>query len=189
MQGQWGWLKGGVALGLTFLLAVTLVKPIGVSTQFVIADGLIWSLFDRDLVTSDSTAKSGFSSHNAYLDKSGGKYAKSVANPINYGFVFVLAMIAGGFLSSRLGARTREPQVPEVWSQRFGHNRALRMGTAFAAGTLVVFGARLAGGCTSGHMMSGMMQTSLSGYMFALGAFAVAIPTAMLVFGRHQAGD
>jgi hypothetical protein len=34
-------------------------------------------------------------------------------------------------------------------------------------------------------MMSGMMQTSLSGYMFALGAFAVAIPTAMLVFGRR----
>jgi uncharacterized membrane protein YedE/YeeE len=185
MQGQWSWLKGGIALGLTFLLAIALVKPIGVSTQFVIADGLIWSLFDRDLVTEESTATTGFSSHNAYLDKSGGKYAKSVANPVNYGFVFVLAMIAGGFLSSRLGGRNRESEIPDVWAQRFGDKPALRMGMSFAAGAVVVFGARLAGGCTSGHMMSGMMQTSLSGYMFALGAFAVAIPTAMLVFGRR----
>ncbi len=188
MQGQWGWLKGGLALGLTFLLAVALVKPIGVSTQFVIADGLLWSLFDHDLVTEDRTAKNGFSSRNAYLDKSGGKYAKSIAKPASYGLVFVLAMIAGGFLSSRLGTRKREPQIPEVWSQRFGDNYALRMGMSFVAGMIVVFGARLAGGCTSGHMMSGMMQTSLSGYLFALAAFAVAVPTAMLVYGRREAG-
>ena len=35
-QTQWNWLTSGVALGVTFLLAVLLVKPIGVSTQFVI---------------------------------------------------------------------------------------------------------------------------------------------------------
>jgi hypothetical protein len=184
MQHQWTWLKGGVALGLTFLLAVTLVKPIGVSTQFVITDGLIWSLVDRDLVTADADSKSGYASQNAYLDKSGGKYAGSVANPLNYGLIFVLAMIAGGFLSSRLGGRERESDVPPVWSQRFGDSRFLRMGASFAGGVLVVFGARLAGGCTSGHMMSGMMQTSLSGYLFALGAFAIAVPTAILLFGR-----
>jgi hypothetical protein len=33
-------------------------------------------------------------------------------------------------------------------------------------------------------MMSGMMQTSLSGYLFALGVFAVGIPLAILLFGR-----
>jgi uncharacterized protein len=31
-------------------------------------------------------------------------------------------------------------------------------------------------------MMSGMMQTSLSGYLFAAGAFATAIPVAILFF-------
>jgi len=45
-----------------------------------------------------------------------------------------------------------------------------------------LIGARLAGGCTSGHMMSGMMQTSLSGYLFALGTFAVAVPVAILMY-------
>lgn len=53
---------------------------------------------------------------------------------------------------------------------------------AFAGGFIVLYGARLAGGCTSGHMMSGMMQTALSGYLFALAAFAAAIPTAMIIY-------
>lgn len=48
----------------------------------------------------------------------------------------------------------------------------------------MLFGARLAGGCTSGHMMSGIMQTSLSGYLFALGAFAVAIPVAIIMYKK-----
>ena len=50
----------------------------------------------------------------------------------------------------------------------------------FLGGFLLLFGARFAGGCTSGHMMSGMMQSSASGYVFALVVFAVAIPTAII---------
>lgn len=57
---------------------------------------------------------------------------------------------------------------------------------AFLGGMIVLFAARLAGGCTSGHMMSGMMQTSLSGYLFALAAFAAAVPTAILLHGRAE---
>jgi hypothetical protein len=60
----------------------------------------------------------------------------------------------------------------------------MRYVTVFFAGLLVLFGARLAGGCTSGHMMSGMMQTSLSGYLFAISAFAVAVPAAVLIYRR-----
>src|SRR5699024_5234202 len=51
----------------------------------------------------------------------------------------------------------------------------------FIGGFLLLYGARLADGCTSGHMMSGMMQSSLSGYVFAGVVFAVAIPTAILI--------
>ena len=187
MNGQLNWFKGGLLLGASFLLAVAFVKPIGVSTQFVIADGMIWNLFSDTAVQKDPDSKSGYASANAYLNKSGGKYAKNVANPVNYSFIFVIAMVAGAFLSSRLGGprpTTPDRSAPEVWRQRFGENPALRYVTLFFAGILVLFGARLAGGCTSGHMMSGMMQTSLSGYLFALGAFAAAVPTAILVYKR-----
>lgn len=96
-------------------------------------------------------------------------------------------MIAGTFLSSRLGGprpAAADRSDPEVWRQRFGENPALRFVTVFFAGLLVLFGARLAGGCTSGHMMSGMMQTSLSGCLFAMAAFAAAVPAAVLVYKR-----
>ena len=188
MNGQLSWFKGGLLLGAAFLFAVALVKPIGVSTQFVIADGIIWNLFSDTIVQEDPENKTGYSSPNAYLDESDGKYAKNVANPFNYGFIFVLAMIAGAFISSTLGGPTpsaKDRRAPQVWRQRFGEDPLLRYVTVFFSGVLVLLGARLAGGCTSGHMMSGIMQTSLSGYLFALGAFAAAVPAAILVYKRN----
>ena len=181
------WLKGGLLLGLVFLAAVLLVKPIGVSTQFVILDGILWDMVDPQTVVASPDAKSGFASPNAYLDKSGGKYAKSVANPVNYGFVFVLAIAAGAGLSAFLrgGVARAQRTMPDIWRANFGDSPLKRYLAAFIAGFLVLYGARLAGGCTSGHMMSGVMQTALSGYIFTAGAFLAGIPTAILLFTRE----
>lgn len=178
------WKTGGLLLGLVFFAAVLLVKPIGVSTQFVILDGIIGDAVNSELVTQ---AEEGWTSTNAYLAKSGGKYAKSVANPMNYSFIFVLAMAVGGFLSARLrgGLDKAERAIPALWRANFGDSPAKRYLAAFVGGFVVLYGARLAGGCTSGHMMSGMMQTALSGYIFAAGAFATAIPVSLLLFKRE----
>jgi uncharacterized membrane protein YedE/YeeE len=46
---------------------------------------------------------------------------------------------------------------------------------------LLIFGARLAGGCTSGHIISGITQLSLSGMVFAAGVFVSGIATAKLL--------
>lgn len=188
-QSMWNWKTSGIALALCFLLAVALVKPIGVSTQFVILDGIVWSWFDDSVVIEDADTKTGYASSNAYLNKSGGKYAKAIASPMNYSFIFVIAMIGGGFIASRLQKEKpslQERITPTVWQQAYGTAATKRYVVAFISGFLVLFGARLAGGCTSGHMMSGMMQTSLSGYLFALGAFALAIPVAMLFYKGGQ---
>lgn len=175
----------GVAIGVIFLMAVLLVKPIGVSTQFVILDGIVWDAMDDDIVVKDEKAKKGFSSPNAYLNKSGGKYAKSVAKPVNYSFIFVAAMLVGGLLASLLQSspsKKSSRNSPRVWRDSFGDGLGKRYLASFIGGILVLFGARLAGGCTSGHMISGMMQTSMSGYLFAIGAFAVAVPVAILIY-------
>lgn len=185
MNRYWSWALSGVALAACFLLAVILVKPIGVSTQFVIADGIIWSLFDDNLIQSGADSKTGYSSTNAYLDKSGGKYAKAVDNPVNYSFFFVLAMIFGAFLG-RVMSKKETEESPGLFYSRLNISPAARWIMAFMGGVLVLYGARLAGGCTSGHMMSGMMQTSLSGYLFAAGAFAAAVPVAILIHGRGK---
>lgn len=183
-QQQWSWFISGIVLGLIFIIAVVLVKPIGVSTQFVIFDGVVWNSV-QELVIEDPEAKSGYSSFNAYINKSGGKYAKSIANPLNYSFIFAFAMILGGFTASRLQdkkVKKDEQPLPKVWKDRFWKSSKKRYLTSFLGGILVLFGARLAGGCTSGHMMSGMMQTSVSGYLFTLGTFAVAIPAAIILY-------
>ena len=52
---------------------------------------------------------------------------------------------------------------------------------SFIGGLLLLFGARMAGGCTSGHMMSGIIQGSVSGYIFAAVVFAIAIPTSIII--------
>ncbi len=185
-QKQWHWSVSGLALGVSFLLAVALVKPIGVSTQFVILDGMVWDVFSSEIAVKGETA---YSSSNAYLNKSGGKYAKSVANPINYSFIFVLAMILGGFLGAKLRTKSNdedEPELPAVWCENLGSSTTKRYIFAFAGGALVLFGSRLAGGCTSGHMMSGIMQTSLSGYLFTMGAFLFAVPIALFMYRKGR---
>jgi uncharacterized protein len=181
------WKTGGVLLGVVFFVAVLLVKPIGVSTQFVILDGMVWDLFQPDVVVSSAETKSGYASSNAYLAKSGGKYAKAVANPLNYSFIFVIAMMFGALISAILrgGIGRGEHAMPAVWRSNFGSSSVKRYVATFVAGFIVLYGARLAGGCTSGHMMSGVMQTALSGYIFVVGAFLAAVPTALYLFKKE----
>lgn len=178
------WKTGGALLGFVFFLAVLLVKPIGVSTQFVILDGIVADAVSPEFITQTDD---GYTSTNAYMAKSGGKYAKNAANPINYSFIFVLAMMIGAAASAmaRGGINKAERSVPVLWRANFGDSPAKRYAAVFVSGFVVLYGARLAGGCTSGHMMSGMMQTAVSGYIFAAGAFAAAVPTAMIMFKKE----
>ncbi|WP_369528732.1 YeeE/YedE thiosulfate transporter family protein [Shimia thalassica] len=179
------WKTGGVLLGFVFFLAVLLVKPIGVSTQFVILDAIVADVANPELITEPEAGT--YTSTNAYLAKSNGKYAKNASNPLNYSFVFVIAMMIGAFMSAKLrgGIGADERKLPAIWYANYGDTPVARYSVAFVGGFIVLYGARLAGGCTSGHMMSGMMQTSLSGYLFAAGAFAAAVPVALLMYKKE----
>ena len=178
------WLKSGIILGSVFFIAVLLVKPIGVSTQFVIIDAIIGDKINSELITETDDGK--IQSTNSYLNKSGAKYAKSANQPLNYSFMFVIALAIGAFISSQLrkGVGQSEKLSPKVWNDKFGKFASERFLVTFVSGFVVLFGARLAGGCTSGHMMSGLMQTSISAYLFTLGIFLAAIPTAMIVYNK-----
>lgn len=185
--GEFSWLKGGLALALVAAIATILVKPIGVSTQFVVTDTILWKTVDNNIVqVIDKDGKKHYSSPNGYINKARGSYAHSASNPINYSYVFVLSMMIGAMLSSVFGGpkpTAKEKQVPEAFERRYGFNPKKRYLFAFIGGIFTLFGARMAGGCTSGHMISGMLQTAVSGYVFAFGVFLVAIPTALLVYG------
>lgn len=182
------WIKGAIILGFSFFIAVFLIKPIGVSTQFSVLSGIIHSTIDSDVIVEDSSRETGYKSSNEYYDKSEGKLAKNIKNPINYDFIFVLAIPAGGYLGYMLLKKKKEnseeDESKDIAVCSLDDNRKSFIGKyapSFIGGFLLLFGARMADGCTSGHMMSGMMQGSVSGYVFAMAVFATAIPTAIIV--------
>ncbi|MGD9864737.1 MAG: hypothetical protein AB7S99_16165 [Pseudodonghicola sp.] len=126
---------GGVLLGLVFFAAVLLVKPIGVSAQFVILDGILGDATNAEPVTQ--TAE-GYTSTNAYLAKSGGKYAGEVVDPLNCSFV--LAMVLGGFASTvaRGGLDKAARSSPAPWRVNFGDSPAKRDAAAFVGGFIAL---------------------------------------------------
>ena len=63
-------------------------------------------------------------------------------------------------------------------------SKGLRYAVAFAAGFLMLFGARIADGCTSGHGLSGMAQLSVGSTVAVAAMFAGGIATALLLLRR-----
>ena len=97
----------------------------------------------------------------------------------------LIGVFVGAFLSSWLSGDRSNISVPPLWRWRFGDNRARRFAAAFIGGAIMVLGARVAGGCTSGHGISGTLQLAVQSWLFIVLAFMAAIGTAFLIFGRQ----
>jgi hypothetical protein len=92
----------------------------------------------------------------------------------------VVGIALGAFLSSRLsGARRRG--VAAVWARVAPGGAAGRFAMAFGGGFIMLLGARIADGCTSGHGISGMAQLALGSFIAVGAMFAGGIATAMLM--------
>lgn len=111
------------------------------------------------------------------------KYFKDNPPKVDWRFVFILATICGGFLAAWSGGEITNRVLPPMWVDRFGDSVGLRGVIAFAGGALMAFGARLAGGCTSGHGISGTLQLSLASWLTVAGMFVGGIATAYLLYG------
>ncbi len=107
-------------------------------------------------------------------------YFKDNPPHVSWGFVFVVAIIVGGAIAALTGGEFTNEWLPPIWEARFGDSVALRAGVAFSGGMLMAFGARLAGGCTSGHGISGTLQLNLASWITVIcifvGGVAVALP-------------
>jgi uncharacterized membrane protein YedE/YeeE len=164
------WKVAGLLLGLLVVLATALVKPFGVSTQYVLTEAVVLHQ------VAPAAAES-----NQYLNKYGEKSDWS----IGYGWMLVFGMFVGGGLSALITHRMRRrknPALPGVWSAEFGDSKPRRLRQAFIGGVLLLFGARLAGGCTSGHMISGISQLTVGSFIFGAAIFASGIFTARKLY-------
>ena len=101
----------------------------------------------------------------------------------DYGTFFLIGTFLGALVGAWSSRDLKIEVVPEVWRQRFGGSPAKRLAVAFVGGILAMYGARMAGGCTSGNGLSGSMQLAVSGWTFFITMFITGLATAWLMFG------
>lgn len=175
-QKSWSPYLVGALIGvLSWFAFATADQPIGITTPFEHTAALI-----------EQEAVPDIAAQNRYFVA---RAAAGSAPKIGWEWMLVVGVFVGALLSSRLSGDRTPVWVPPLWASRFGPSRAKRLIAAFLSAALMMFGARLAQGCTSGHGISGTLQLAVSSWLFISLAFAVATLTALLLYGRRGAHD
>lgn len=153
------WASLGVLFGLLSTAAIALYGPIGVSGTYPRFVGAIARRVSPE-----------FASSNPYLVKMG-----SLVTPET---MLVVGLLIGGLVAAFVGG-ARQPSAGVVHGGETTSARRYR--DAFIGGVLIIFGARLAGGCTSGHIISGITQLAVSGILFGAAVFGAGMLTARII--------
>jgi uncharacterized membrane protein YedE/YeeE len=161
---QWSPYAVGIGIGiLSWLTWLISKKPIGCSTSFARSAGMIEKLIRGKQVE----------------DK---PYYQEVKPTVDWQWMLVAGMVVGALISSLLSGDFGWQWIPAQWAATFGTNTLLRVVVALLGGVLLGFGARWAGGCTSGHGISGTMQLAISSWISAICFFVGGIIMAQLLF-------
>jgi len=187
------WWAGGLLLGLTLVLAITVKKPLGVSTQFVVAESVAMRemggkyaefatnhpvIGDKKQATTQAAATQQAATTQVGKTVPNKKYGK-----LGYSFWLVVGMIGGAFLAAVFSGRWRL-SVSTVWWAASGRGAFSRLLFGFVGGVLILLGARLAHGCTSGQLASGWAQLSLSAGPFTVALFAFGMLAARIFYPK-----
>lgn len=172
MNSKWSWLKGGIALGILNILIFLSGNHLGTTTAYAQTTGYILEFFlPKSIPISTSTE---------------GTCGTSAVIQVGWQWMLVLGIFIGGVIAKLIHGKEKTTKIPTLWAQRFGDKPRLRALHAFGGGTLLLIGSRIAGGCTSSHVISGMSEMAVSGIIFAIAVFASGIPTAIFLYRRRN---
>ncbi len=170
---RWSPYAVGIGIGvLSWCTFYFMGKALGTSTSFVGAAGA-----GLCSVAPEHCAE------NAYLLKEYGAKGGGFKPIFDWQMALDIALILGAFIAAWFGRTLKAESVPSLWAERFGPSVLKRYAGAFAGGFILIFGARMAGGCTSGHGISGGLQFAVSSWVFFVTMFASGIVTAWALFG------
>jgi len=163
-MGRWSPYAVGIGIGiLSWLTFVLSDKPIGCSAAFARTSGMIERLFRGNKV----------------LQKA---YYREFPPRVDWEWMLVVGIILGSFTSAKLSGQFKLDWVPSLWAASFGPQPVTRVVVALLGGVLLGFGARWAGGCTSGHGISGTLQLAVSSWLAAICFFIGGIAAAFFIF-------
>lgn len=97
--------------------------------------------------------------------------------------LFLLGFPLGGLVAAALNGDLRLHTEIGSFESVFGSNAGVRAAVLLGGGFLVGWGARAAGGCTSGHSILGIAQGSRASLIATIGFMAAGVLVTNVLFG------
>lgn len=157
-KSNYNWFYAGIGLAiLNCLVFLTSIfdRQIGASSTYPYVGDLLAGLTINNYFTS--------------IEKSG-----------SWELIFLGGAMLSGLVISMIRKDFRIQLIHSGWSKTKGKSRTKRIFWAFLGGFIMLIGARMAGGCTSGHVISGGMQIAASSLLFGTFVFV-----ALLLTGKY----
>ena len=154
------WIYSGIGLALLNVIVFSSFvtnRPIGASTSFPYLGDLITNLTNND-------------------------YFNKINIPGKWEMIFLLGAFISGLLLSLIKNDFKITLLHENWIKYKGLSSQKRIIWSFIGGFILIIGARMAGGCTSGHILSGGMQLAISSLTFAIFVFIGLLLTGKLFY-------
>jgi len=152
------WIPSGIALAILNLIVFSSAvtnRPIGASTTFPYVADLLTGFTDND-------------------------YFNKIRTPGNWELIFLSGAFLAGVVISLIRKDFKLILIHDNWKKHKDNSSVSRIIWAFIGGFILLFGARMAGGCTSGHILSGGMQFAFSSLFFAIFVFV-----GLLITGKY----
>ncbi|MBU0729570.1 MAG: YeeE/YedE family protein [Proteobacteria bacterium] len=161
---QWSPYLAGALVGVLIVISAwTTENFFGASTSFVRTAGMLERIIMPERIAANP-------------------YFRWITPTIDWQLMFVIGIFFGSLVSALTSKTFRWQAIPDMWKERFGTNTINRGVIAFAGGAIAMFGARLAGGCPSGHGLSGTLQLGISGFITLAGFFIGGIIMARIIY-------
>lgn len=156
------WIYSGIALAvlnaIVFATAFT-NRPIGASTSYPYVADVITGFTDND-------------------------YFEKIKTPGNWELIFLSGAFLAALVISMIKKEFKFTLIHSSWKEYHGESKGKRIFWAFIGGFILIYGARMAGGCTSGHILSGGMQLAMSSLVFGVFVFAGLLITGKLFYRK-----
>jgi uncharacterized protein len=163
---SWSPFAVGAALGaLETVAMLTAKKPLGITTPF-------------EQAAAGAVEKMAPGAADRYHEAGGD------VPIIGWEWGLVGGVVLGSFIGAKSSQELESKTVPDAWREKVGSSALLRYSAAAAGGALMMFGARMAKGCTSGHGISGTMQLAASSWLFNPIIFGVGAAVSKALFRR-----
>jgi len=111
------------------------------------------------------------------------EYSNMIQHSGSWEAIFLVGTFLGALFVSVFITKTFHLKIlPKMWIAKKNKSIYSRLIWSFISGFLMIFGARLAGGCMSGHLLSGVTQMAISSVIFGTIVMATLLITGRLFY-------